>query len=134
MKLNSWNLPLSMVFIQHLPQLLHTSFKRHLLASNSYKEIRKGFKKPKNQDHRRWKYHCRLPDYQSPYFKFEFPLDHQKTCWDHSHFATHLAKSGEAQLKKPPCMRVISSEKKTKTELTLSQFYLLPSVIITGLD
>ena len=28
-----------MVLMQHLPQLLHTSFKQHLLASKSFREI-----------------------------------------------------------------------------------------------
>ena len=32
---------------------------------------------PMKQDHRRWRSHRRLLDYQSPYFQLEFPLDHQ---------------------------------------------------------
>ena len=30
------------------------------------------------QDYRRWRYHRRLLDYQSPYFQLKFPLDYQK--------------------------------------------------------
>ena len=29
------------------------------------------------QDHRRWRYHRKLLDYQSPYFQLKYPLDHQ---------------------------------------------------------
>ena len=32
---------------------------------------------PDEQDHRRWRYHRRLFDYQSPYSQLKFPLDHQ---------------------------------------------------------
>ena len=29
------------------------------------------------QNHRRWRYYCRLLDYQSPFFQLIFPFDHQ---------------------------------------------------------
>ena len=29
------------------------------------------------QDHRRWRYHRRLLDYQSPFFQLKYPLDHR---------------------------------------------------------
>ena len=35
-------------------------------------------KRYSKQDHRRWRYHRRLLDYQSPYFQLNFPLDHQR--------------------------------------------------------
>ena len=30
------------------------------------------------QDHRRWRYHSRLLDFNGPYFQLKFPLDHRR--------------------------------------------------------
>ena len=47
---------------------------RDVAAQRFARNIGTGTRK---QDHRRWRYHRRLLDYESPFFQLKFPLDHQ---------------------------------------------------------